>query len=96
MICRIDTSTGRSITPRPEHYRACTFAPNFNPGRSFREFMATRPSLNCYGQMLFPDVNRQPPTITVLAGAFGKLRSTLPFVDFVKQYLHSADIELIH
>ncbi len=96
MICRTDTSTERPITPGSEHYRACTFAPHFKPGESFSAFMAQRPSPTCYGQVFFPDkLNKQPPTITELAGAFNKSKSSLSFVAFVKQHLDIADIEFI-
>ena len=97
MICRTDTSTERSISPRSECYRACKFAPNFNPGESFHAFVAQCPSPTCYGQVLFPDrLNRQPPIITEFAEAFNKSKSSLSFVDFVKQHLDGADIEFIH
>ncbi|XP_063859289.1 uncharacterized protein LOC135100387 isoform X1 [Scylla paramamosain] len=93
---RMDTSTTCSITPRSEHYRACSFVPNFNPGESFHAFMAQHASRKCYEQVLFPDrLNRQLPTITELAGEFSKSRSALPFVDFVKQHLGNADMDFI-
>ncbi|XP_076058127.1 uncharacterized protein LOC143035237 [Oratosquilla oratoria] len=92
----MDTSTECSITPHSEHYRTCTFTPNFNPGESFHAFMAQYPSLPYYGEVLFPDrLNRQPPTITELAGAFSKSKSSISFVDFVKKHLDVADIESI-